>query len=99
MRRADFCAACAARFVAIASVTTSSPASHATPYSAKSLAAKATAKLSADGTHYILNGEKMFITNGGFADIFIVFAKVDGDKFTAFIVERQDGVSPGAATR
>jgi len=60
------------------------------------MAAKATAKLSADGTHYILNGEKMFITNGGFADIFIVFAKVDGDKFTAFIVEKQEGVSPGA---
>ena len=60
------------------------------------MAAKATAKLSADGSHYILNGEKMFITNGGFADIFIVFAKVDGDKFTAFIVEKQDGVSPGA---
>ena len=60
------------------------------------MAAKASAKLSADGTHYILNGEKMFITNGGFADIFIVFAKVDGDKFTAFIVEKQDGVSPGA---
>ena len=60
------------------------------------MAAKATAKLSADGTHYILNGEKMFITNGGFADIFIVFAKVDGDKFSAFIVERQEGVSPGA---
>jgi hypothetical protein len=59
--------------------------------------AKATARLSEDGTHYILNGEKMFITNGGFADIFIVFAKVDGDKFTAFIVEgRQDGVMPGA---
>ncbi|MCU1266273.1 MAG: Butyryl-CoA dehydrogenase [Acidobacteria bacterium] len=60
------------------------------------MAAKATAKLSADGTHYVLNGEKMFITNGGFADIFIVFAKVDGDKFSAFIVERQDGVTPGA---
>ena len=60
------------------------------------MAAKATARLSADGTHYILNGEKMFITNGGFADIFIVFAKVDGDKFTAFIVEKQDGVQPGA---
>lgn len=60
------------------------------------MAAKATAKLSADGTHYILNGEKMFITNGGFADIFIVFAKVDGDEFSAFIVEKQDGVSPGA---
>lgn len=60
------------------------------------MAAKATAKLSADGTHYVLNGEKMFITNGGFADIFIVFAKVDGDKFSAFIVEKQEGVSPGA---
>ena len=60
------------------------------------MAAKATARLSADGTHYILNGEKMFITNGGFADIFIVFAKVDGDKFSAFIVERQDGLAPGA---
>jgi len=60
------------------------------------MAAKATARLSADGTHYLLNGEKMFITNGGFADIFIVFAKVDGDKFTAFIVEKQEGVMPGA---
>jgi alkylation response protein AidB-like acyl-CoA dehydrogenase len=60
------------------------------------MAAKATARLSEDGTHYLLNGEKMFITNGGFADIFIVFAKVDGDKFSAFIVEKQDGVSPGA---
>jgi len=58
--------------------------------------AKATAKLSDDGTHYILNGEKMFITNGGFADIFIVFAKVDGDKFSAFIVERQEGCKNGA---
>ena len=60
------------------------------------MAAKATARLSEDGTHYILNGEKMFITNGGFADIFIVFAKVDGDKFSAFIVERQEGLSHGA---
>ncbi len=60
------------------------------------MAAKATARLSEDGTQYILNGEKMFITNGGFADIFIVFAKVDGDKFTAFIVERQEGCHPGA---
>src|SRR5882672_164212 len=60
------------------------------------MAAKATARLSADGTHYLLNGEKMFITNGGFADIFIVFAKVDGDKFSAFIVEAQEGVTPGA---
>ena len=60
------------------------------------MAAKATAKLSADGTHYVLNGEKMFITNGGFADIFVVFAKVDGDKFSAFIVERQEGCKNGA---
>src|SRR5437588_6542091 len=45
------------------------------------MAAKATARLSTDGTEYILNGEKMFITNGGFADISVVFAKVDGDKF------------------
>ena len=60
------------------------------------MAAKATAKLSDDGTHYILNGEKMFITNGGFADIFVVFAKVDGDKFSAFIVERQEGCKSGA---
>src|SRR2546423_2263151 len=57
--------------------------------------AKATAKLSADGNEYILNGEKMFITNGGFADIFVVFAKVDGDKFTAVIVDRQEGCRPG----
>src|SRR6185295_10483358 len=60
------------------------------------MAAKATAKLSEDGKEYILNGEKMFITNGGFADIFIVFAKVDGDKFSAFIVERQPGLTSGA---
>src|SRR5579859_6417676 len=55
------------------------------------------AKLSADGKHYILNGEKMWITNGGFADVFIVFAKIDGEKFTAFIVERTfPGFSSGA---
>lgn len=60
------------------------------------MAAKATAKLSDDGKEYVLNGEKMFITNGGFADIYVVFAKVDGDKFTAFIVERQEGCQPGA---
>jgi alkylation response protein AidB-like acyl-CoA dehydrogenase len=60
------------------------------------MAAKATARLSQDGTEYILNGEKMWITNGGFADIFIVFAKVDGDKFSAFIVERQPGLTSGA---
>src|SRR5467141_1596568 len=60
------------------------------------LAAKATARLSEDGKEYILNGEKMFITNDGFADIFIVFAKVDGDKFSAFIVERQEGCKHGS---
>ncbi len=52
------------------------------------LGAKTTAILSADGKHYILNGQKCWITNGGFADIYNVFAKIDGDKFTAFIVER-----------
>jgi alkylation response protein AidB-like acyl-CoA dehydrogenase len=52
------------------------------------LAAKTTARLTADGKHYLLNGQKMWITNAGFADVYIVFAKVDGDKFTAFIVER-----------
>src|SRR5918997_2697872 len=60
------------------------------------MAGKATARLSDDGKEYILNGEKMWITNGGFADIFIVFAKVDGDKFTGFIVERQEGLTSGA---
>jgi alkylation response protein AidB-like acyl-CoA dehydrogenase len=60
------------------------------------MAGKATARLSEDGKEYILNGEKMWITNGGFADIFIVFAKVDGDKFSAFIVERQPGLTSGA---
>ena len=63
------------------------------------LAARATARLSEDGTHYLINGEKMFVTNGGFADIFIVFAKVDGRKFTAFIVEAQAGVTRGAEER
>src|ERR671932_220105 len=60
------------------------------------LAAKATARLSEDGTHYRIKGEKMWITNGGFADVFVVFAKVDGDKFTGFIVERQEGLANGA---
>jgi alkylation response protein AidB-like acyl-CoA dehydrogenase len=60
------------------------------------MAAKATARLSEDGKHYVLNGEKMWITNGGFADIFVVFAKVDGDKFSAFVVERQPGLTSGA---
>lgn len=61
------------------------------------LGAKTTAKLNAEGTHYILNGEKQWITNAGFADVFVVYAKVDGDKFTAFIVEKTfPGVSVGA---
>lgn len=55
------------------------------------LAARTRADLSADGKHYILNGQKMWITNGGAADVFIVFAKVGGEKFTAFIVERAFG--------
>ncbi len=53
------------------------------------LGAKTTATLSADGKYYLLNGQKCWITNGGFADIYTVFAKIDGDKFTAFIVERE----------
>ena len=52
------------------------------------LGAKTTARLSDDGKHYLLNGQKCWITNGGFAHVYTVFAKVDGDKFTAFIVER-----------
>src|SRR5215207_8141771 len=52
------------------------------------LGAKTTARLSEDGKFYILNGQKCWITNGGFADIYTVFAKVDGEKFTGFIVER-----------
>src|SRR5499427_1815618 len=61
------------------------------------LAARTRADLSPDGTHYILNGQKMWITNGGGADLYTVFAKVDGEKFTAFLVERKfPGVQPGA---
>jgi len=61
------------------------------------LAAKTRADLSADGTHYVLNGQKMWITNGGRADLFTVFAKVGGEQFTAFLVERAfAGVSSGA---
>ncbi|HRG24289.1 MAG TPA: acyl-CoA dehydrogenase family protein [Chitinophagaceae bacterium] len=52
------------------------------------LGAKTTAKLSEDGKYYILNGQKCWITNGGFAQVYTVFAKVDGDKFTGFIVDR-----------
>lgn len=61
------------------------------------LAARTRADLSSDGKHYILNGQKMWITNGGAADVFIVFAKVGGEKFTAFIVERAfGGLTSGA---
>ncbi|MFM7016270.1 MAG: acyl-CoA dehydrogenase family protein [Bacteroidota bacterium] len=60
------------------------------------LAAKTKAILSEDGKHYILNGQKMWITNAGFADVFTVFAQVDGDKFTGFIVEKTfEGISLG----
>jgi len=58
---------------------------------------RARAELSKDGKHYVLNGEKMWITNAGFADLFTVFAKVDGEKFTAFLVEKTfPGFSVGA---
>ena len=61
------------------------------------LAARTRADLSADGTHYVLNGQKMCITNGGAADLFTVFAKIGGEQFTAFLVERAfGGVSSGA---
>ena len=61
------------------------------------LGAKTNAKLSDDGATYTLNGEKMFISNGSFADVFIVFAKVDGakEKFSAFVVERGENCRPG----
>jgi alkylation response protein AidB-like acyl-CoA dehydrogenase len=59
------------------------------------LAARTTATLTPDGRHYALNGQKMWITNGGFADLFTIFAKVGGDKFTAFLVERGMGVVSG----
>ncbi len=60
------------------------------------LAARTRADLSADGRHYLLNGQKMWITNGGEADLFTVFAKVNGEAFTAFLVERAFGVTSGA---
>src|SRR5262245_33427921 len=59
------------------------------------LAAKTTATLTPDGRPYVLNGQKMWITNGGCADLFTIFAKVDGEKFTAFLVERGMGVVSG----
>src|ERR1700752_4451891 len=62
-----------------------------------SLAARTRAVLSPDGKNWILNGQKMWITNGGFADVYVVFAKVDGEKFSCFIVERgTPGFSAGA---
>ena len=61
------------------------------------LAAKTKAELTPDGKHYILNGQKMWISNAGFADIFIVFAQVEGEKFTGFIVEKGiEGFTLGA---
>jgi alkylation response protein AidB-like acyl-CoA dehydrogenase len=60
------------------------------------LSARTTATLTPDGRHYSLRGQKLWITNGGFADIFTVFAKIDGQHFTAFIVERGMGVISGA---
>ncbi len=60
------------------------------------LAARTRAELSKDGHHYVLDGQKMWISNGGWADLYTVFAKVNGDQFTAFLVERGwDGVQPG----
>ena len=61
------------------------------------LAGKTTAELSKDGKHYILNGEKTFITNGGWSEVYTVFAQVNGDQFTAFLVDRDtEGFSIGA---
>jgi alkylation response protein AidB-like acyl-CoA dehydrogenase len=63
------------------------------------LAARTRADLSADGREYVLNGQKVWITNGGAADLFTVFAKVGGDDFTAFLVERGFGVKSGVEER
>ncbi len=61
------------------------------------LAAATTAKLSEDGSHYVMNGSKQFITNAGYSDICILFAKIDGEQFTCFIVDlHADGVTIGA---
>lgn len=61
------------------------------------LSAKTRADLTEDGKHYILNGQKMWISNAGFADVFIVFAQIDGDKFTGFIVDKgTPGMTLGA---
>ena len=62
--------------------------------------ARARASLSADGRHWVLNGEKMWLTNAGFADLYITFAKVDGQHFTAFVIEKgTPGVSLDAEER
>src|SRR5206468_7742214 len=59
--------------------------------------ARARARLSADGRSWVLNGEKMWLTNAGFADVYITFAKVDGERFTAFIIDKgSPGVGLGA---
>jgi alkylation response protein AidB-like acyl-CoA dehydrogenase len=64
------------------------------------LGARTTARLSADGTSYVLNGTKQWTSNAGFADVFVVFAKIDGERFTAFLVDRSaPGVSIGAEER
>jgi alkylation response protein AidB-like acyl-CoA dehydrogenase len=63
------------------------------------LAVRTSARLSPDGRQYVLNGQKMWITNGGFADLFTVFAKVDGERFTAFLVERGMGIVSGSDER
>ena len=62
-------------------------------------AARTSARLTPDRRHYVLNGEKAWITNGGFADLFTIFAKVDGERFTAFLVERSMGVVSGRDER
>lgn len=61
------------------------------------LGAKTIATLNAEGTHYIVNGQKMWITNSGFADVFIVFCQIDGDKFSCLIIEKgMEGLTLGA---
>ena len=61
------------------------------------LAAKSTATLTEDGNHYLINGQKMWISNAGFADVFIVFAKIDGEHFTGFVIDANtEGISLGA---
>ena len=67
------------------------------PAGSDALSAKTTAFLSDDGSHYILNGEKQFISNGGWADVYTILAQVDGNKFSGFIVDRDtEGFTIGA---